>query len=96
MDKRKAYEEKMAAQLAEWHALVALYKAKADKATAAAKIEYCEIAESLQKKQDEARAKLQALQAAGSGAWEELKNGLELAWAEIGTAFRNAASQLKK
>ena len=39
-DKRKAYEEKLDAQLKEWSAQIALLKAKADNAKADAKIEY--------------------------------------------------------
>ena len=35
IDKRKAYEEKLAAQLEEWTAQVALFKAKSEKAAAA-------------------------------------------------------------
>jgi hypothetical protein len=95
IDKRKAYEEKLAAQLEEWNALVALSKAKADKATAAAKIELCEITETLQRKQDEARAKLQELQDAGDDAWEALKKGAESAWSEIHDAFHSAAAKFK-
>ena len=37
-DKRKAYEEKLDAQLEEWKAQIALLKARADKAKAEAKI----------------------------------------------------------
>lgn len=40
LDKQKANEEKLAAQLGEWNAQLAMCKAKANKATAEAKIEY--------------------------------------------------------
>jgi uncharacterized protein YfiM (DUF2279 family) len=95
MDKRKAYEEKLAAQLEEWNAQLALFKAKANKATAAAKIEYCKITETLERKHDEARTKLQELMAASDNAWEDLKTGAEDAWTEVKSAFHNAASKLK-
>ena len=49
--KRKAYEEKLEAQLKEWSAQVALLKAKADNARADAKIEYYKIVDTLQHKQ---------------------------------------------
>lgn len=94
-DKRNAYEEKLAAQLEEWNAQVALFKAKADKATAAAKIEYCEITEALQRKHDEARTKLQELKAASDDAWEDLKSGAEHAWTDVKTAFHSAAAKFK-
>jgi hypothetical protein len=38
-DKRKAYEDRLDAQLKEWSAEIALLNAKADKAKAEAKIE---------------------------------------------------------
>ena len=40
MDKRKAYIEKLEAQLEEWDAKIDLLKAKSKKAKAEAKIEY--------------------------------------------------------
>ncbi|HUU27659.1 MAG TPA: coiled coil domain-containing protein [archaeon] len=95
IDKRKAYEEKLAAQLEEWDAQLALFKAKADKAKAEAKIEYYEITEALQLKHDKARTKLQELKAAGDEAWEDLKAGAENAWIEVKTAFQRAASKFK-
>jgi len=94
-DKRKAYEEKLDAQMEEWNAQIALLKAKADKAKAEAKIEYYKTIEDLQHRQNEARAKLHELKAAGDGAWEDLKTGAEKAWDEVKAAFHSAASKFK-
>jgi uncharacterized protein YfiM (DUF2279 family) len=94
-DKRKAYEEKIDAQLKEWSAQIALLKAKADNAKADAKIEYYKTIEVLQRKQNEAKAKLQELRTAGDEAWDDLKAGSEKAWAEIKTAFHDATSRFK-
>lgn len=95
MDKRKAYEEKLDAQLEEWNAQIALLKARADKAKAGAKIEYYKTIEALQHKQDEAGAKLRELKTAGDEAWEDLKKGSEKAWDEVKAAFHIAASKFK-
>jgi multidrug resistance efflux pump len=94
-DKRKAFEEKLDAQLEEWNAQIALLKAKADKAKAEAKIEYYKTIEALQHKQDETRTKLHELKTAGDEAWEDLKTGAEKAWAEVKTAFHLATSKFK-
>jgi hypothetical protein len=94
-DKRKAYEEKLDAQLEEWSAQIALLRAKADKAKAEAKIEYHQTIEALQHRQNEARTKLQELRTAGDEAWEDLKTGAEKAWAEVKTAFHDAVSKFK-
>jgi multidrug resistance efflux pump len=94
-DKRKAYEEKVDAQLKEWSAQIALLKAKADTARAEAKIEYYKTIETLQSKQDAARTKLQELRAAGDDAWEDLKTGSEKVWADVKTAFQSSVSRFK-
>ncbi len=95
MEKRKAYEEKLDAQLKEWSAQIALFKARADKAKAEVKIEYYKTIEALQHKQDEAMTKLHELKTSGDEAWEDLKTGAEKAWAEVKAAFHSAASKFK-
>lgn len=95
MDKRKAYEEKLDAQLEEWNAQIALLKARANKAKAEAKIEYYKTIEALQDKHDEAETKLRELKTAGNEAWEDLKTGSEKAWDEVKAAFHIAASKFK-
>ncbi|MFA4827661.1 MAG: hypothetical protein WC855_12290 [Thermodesulfovibrionales bacterium] len=94
-DKRKAYEEKLEAQLEEWNAQIALLKARADKAKAEAKIEYYKTIEALQRRQDEAGTKLHELKTAGDEAWEDLKTGAEKVWAEVKTAYHDASSRFK-
>jgi predicted ATP-binding protein involved in virulence len=94
-NRRKAYEEKIDAQLKEWNAQIDLLKAKADKAKTEAKIDYYKTIEALQHKQEEARIKLKELKAAGDEAWEDVKKGAEKAWAEIKTAYNDAASRFK-
>jgi hypothetical protein len=94
-DKRKAYEEKFDAQLAEWNAQIVLLKARADRGKAEAKIEYYKAIEGLQRKQDEARTKLHGLKTASDEAWEDLKAGAEKAWDEVNAAFHSAASKFK-
>lgn len=94
-DKRKAFEEKFDAQLAEWNAQIALLKAKADTARAEAKVEYYAKIEALQHQRDMVRTKQQELKAAGDEAWEELKIGAEKAWGEVKTAFHDAAAKFK-
>ena len=94
-DKRKAFEEKLDAQINELNAQIALLKAKAEKAKAEAKIEYHEAIEGLQLKRDTARAKLHELKSAGDEAWEDLKSGAEKAWDDVKSAFHSAAAKFK-
>jgi len=94
-EKRKAYEEKLDAQVKESNAQIELLKAKADKARAEVKIEYYKTIEALQSKQNDAKAKLRELKTAGDEAWEDLKTGAEKAWAEVKTAYNAASSRFK-
>jgi multidrug resistance efflux pump len=94
-EKRKVYEEKLDAQLKEWSAQIVLLKAKADNAKAEAKIEYHKTIETLQKKQNDARTKLQELKAAGDEAWGDIKAGAEKVWAEAKAAYHEASSRFK-
>ena len=94
-DERKAYEEKLDAQLAEWNARIALLKAKDENAKADAKMDYYKIIEALEHKQGEAKAKLAELKTAGDEAWEAVKEGVEKSWAEVKTAYHDVASKFK-
>jgi hypothetical protein len=94
-NKRKAYEEKLEAQLKEWGAQLALFKAKADNAKADAKIEYIKTIDVLKHKQEDVATKLRELKTAGDDAWEGIKAGVEKAWAEVKTAYHDASSRFK-
>ena len=94
-DKRKAYEEKLDAQLEEWNAQIALLKARAAKAKAEARIEYNKTIEALQHRQGEAGAKLHELKTSGDEAWEDIKASAEKVWDEVKAAFQSAASRFK-
>jgi hypothetical protein len=94
-EKRKAYEEKLDAQLKEWNAQIDLLKAKAENNQADAKIYYYKRIGALEQKRNGAKMKLRELKSAGDEAWEELKTGAEKAWAEAKTAFHDAVSKFK-
>jgi hypothetical protein len=94
-DKRKAYEEKIDAQLKEWNTEIALLNAKADKAKAEAKVEYYKTIETLQGMQDKARMKLQEIRTTGDDVWDDLKTSAENVWAEVNSAFQSAATKFK-
>ena len=94
-EKRKAYEEKLDAQLNERNAQIALLKAKAENAEADAKIDYYQAIDALEHKQKKARTKLQELKTSSDEAWEAVKAGAEKAWGEVKTAYHDAASKFK-
>ena len=94
-EERKAYEEKLDAQLKEWKSQIAVLKAKADKAKADTKMNYYKIIQALEHKRDEARTHLQELKTAGDEAWENQKTGVEKVLDAFQTAFHGAAENFK-
>jgi predicted nucleotide-binding protein (sugar kinase/HSP70/actin superfamily) len=96
-DTSNAYEDMIDAQLKEWSAQIALLtlKFKADRTKAEVKIDYYKIIDAVQRKQEEARTKLQELKTAGDEAWEDVKKGAEKAWSEVKTVYHDAKSRFK-
>ena len=95
MADRQAFQQKMEAQLKEWSANIEVLQAKAEKASADAKIKHQQQIANLQERKEAAQKKLAELKSASDGAWENLKNGVEKAWAEFKNSVDDAVSQFK-
>lgn len=93
-DKRKAYEEKLVAQLAEWRAELDKLRATAQRADAEARLAAHRRIEELEAQQSALRDKLNALKSAGDDAWDDLRAGIEKASSELGAAIRRASSRV--
>jgi len=59
-----------------------------------AKLGYDRLSEQVRGKQKVMEKKLVEFQAAGSGAWQEMRPGLERAWRELKEAFEKLSSRL--
>ena len=94
--KRDAYVGKLKAQLDEWNTDIDKLAAKAAQAEAKAKIEYQNQLDDLRAKRDDVRDKLLAVQQAGEGAWEDLKEGLENSWEILKMSFNKAKTEFAK
>ena len=81
----------MEAQLKEISAKLEVYKAKAARLSADAKIEIEKEIAKLRPMQETTRSKLAELKAASSERWEELKVGLDKAWTDLTTAVERVA-----
>ncbi|MDZ7754116.1 MAG: coiled coil domain-containing protein [Gammaproteobacteria bacterium] len=95
MESKKAYQERMEAELREWQARIDVLKAKADKAQADQKLEYQEEIESVRAKQQQVRERMKELQDAGADAWQEVKAGLDAAWEDMRSAADRALERFK-
>jgi len=95
MSAKQAYEKKLEARLDEWKAEIDKLKAKAAGAEADAQLQYEKEIDNLQKRQAEARQKLEELRKAGDDAWEDMKAGIENAWSELQDAMGKATARFK-
>lgn len=93
MDRKDAYEDKLQAQLDDWKAQIASLRAKAEKASAEARLKFIDEVDDLRAHQKTAQAKLDALQQAQGEAWKDMKSGIETAWDDMGKAMRHAAKR---
>jgi len=94
MEDRKTYISKMAAKLQEWDANIKNLEAKAAAANAGVKAQVRQQLEELHKRKNEARQKLEKIQGAGEGAWQDLKGGIEQSWKTLGDSIRTATDKL--
>ena len=95
MSSKDEYVRKMQAKLDEWNAEIDTLTAKAGKATSDFMNEHKDQIDALKVKQATARQKIEELQLSGESAWEDLKSGIELAWAAMGEAIDSAKSRFK-
>lgn len=95
MDERTEYVEKISAQMVEWDAQIDRLKDKAKSVIAGSESDYSKTIEILQRKRDEAAAKLQGISTANDDEWEELKTGVDRVWGEVSTILRGAVMKIK-
>lgn len=95
MGMKEAYQEKIEAQLKEWSARLTELKAKADQATADAKLEMHKQIDDLRARKEAAQQKLNDLKATGSEKWENLKAGSEKAMEDLKDAWEKIKSRFQ-
>ena len=91
MDK-KAYQEKLEAQLKEWQADIDKLKAQAKGKSADAKIAYQEKAKQMEQKMAYSREKLNVLKETADDKWEDVKKELEKETNEIKAQLKDIFS----
>lgn len=92
MSEKASYRQKIRAKLDEWNAEIDKFEAKADQAQADAQIEYYEQLKKLRALQEEAGNKLEALDEAGEDAWEDVKDGVDIAADALDHAVQSVRS----
>ncbi len=80
---KEAYKAKMEAQLKLWSARFDGMKAKADKASAGAKIELLKQVEELKALEGAAKKHIAEVEASATDAWHTAKEGIERRWNQL-------------
>jgi hypothetical protein len=91
--RRRAESERLEAQLAEWTAIIAQYRARAKRAEAEARVEFDRIADELQLLRNEAGAQVMLLKGSFDLDWEGSVTDLDRSWGNIRSTFRKAEAK---
>ena len=92
---KKAFPQKLDAQLKDWTAKLDELKVKARETKTELRADYEKQLQMLSEKRTTAQAKLQELRLRTEDAWEDLKGGTERAWDEMRKALDQIAARFK-
>jgi chromosome segregation ATPase len=93
MTDKKAYADKLSAEIEKWDSEIGVMRAKAKSASADARIEYDRQINDLEKRRDELDAKLDELRNSSGNAWDDIKDGVDRAWKNMSSAVQNATDR---
>lgn len=96
MTNRNEYIENLKTHLDQWNHQIADWEAKARITKTDMRIEYEMQLEALRKQRDEAKKKLDTLQESAGGAWSDLAQGADEAWAKLREAIEKASAHFHK
>jgi nucleotide-binding universal stress UspA family protein len=95
-EKRKAYQEKIEAQLKEWSVEIDELKARAERSKVELKMKYRKQIEDLSVQKEALEKKLQEFKESGEEPWEHLKAGIEKGFGELKDSIDSTLSIFKE
>ena len=95
MSARDAYLAKIQAEIELAQAKLAELKAQAKISASDVRIKYSQMVDDLERKLDATKTKLNELGPASEGAWEHLKDGIQVAWTDLENGIGKAAAKFK-
>ncbi len=87
---KRAYAEKLKAQIDEWDADIAKLEARASQVAADARAGYEQRIESLKKSRELLRERMEEISESSGESWEALKDGISGAWNSLKEGITNA------
>ena len=93
VSRRRADTERLEAQLAEWTAIIAQYRASAKRAGEDSRLEFDRIADDLQLLRNQAGAQVMLLKGVMDFEWEDSVSDLDRSWSRIRPTFQQAMAK---
>lgn len=93
VSRRRVDTERLEAQLAEWTAIIAQYRASAKRAGTDSRLEFDRIADELQLLRNQAGAQVMLLKGAMDFDWEDSVADLDRSWSRIRSIFQHAVAK---
>ena len=90
-----AYKQKIEAEIELAQAKLAELKAQAKNSAADARIKLEGMLDDLERRLDITKNKLRELGSSGEGAWEDLKNGVDVAWGDFSDGLGKAVAKFR-
>lgn len=91
--KRDAYVEKLKGNIVSWNAEIDEFQVKANQAKADAQVEFQKQITEIKAKREALEGKMADLQNAADEAWDDVKNGVDVARQILGQAVQAAQSR---
>lgn len=82
-------------QIQNWSSEIKKMEAHVEKAQADAKLQYQDNLKQMREERNKAQEKLQEIQQAGDGAWDDMQKGAEDTWKVLENSFNRALSRFK-
>lgn len=95
MELQEAYKQKLAAQLKEWNAEIALLEAKVSHAGADIKVKYAQEFADLHAKRHAASEKMKELEKASGAAWAQVRVTADKVWEDLKNGMAAARARFK-
>jgi len=95
MSAKDAYKAKIQAEIELAQAKLSELKAQAKVSASDVRIKYSQMVDDLERKPDATKTKLNELGPASEGAWEHLKDGIQVAWTDLENGIGKAAAKFK-
>jgi len=95
MSAKDAYKAKIQAEIELAQAKLSELKAQAKVSASDVRIKYSQMVDDLERKLDATKTKLNELGPASEGAWEHLKDGIQVAWTDLENGIGKAAAKFK-